>query len=642
MGNFEIEKEHVIVGTAGHIDHGKTSLVKALTGIDADTLPEEKSRGMTIELGFVFMEIPEYEKQIVFIDVPGHEKFVKTMAAGASNIDAALLVIAADEGISVQTREHFDILQLLGVETGLIALTKSDLVDAEMLSLVKEEVSNYVKGTFLEGAPIISVSSVTGVGVAEIKPVLMEIGRKVRKRRDTGFFRMPVDRVFTMHGFGTVIAGTILSGEVQVGDKVEIFSEGIIARVRGIQVHNQSRDKSNIGKRTALNLLDVKKEELRRGQCAARPGSLTPTQRLDTELRLLSNYGKDLKNRERIRLHVGTDEIIARLVLLGKGKILPGEQGFVQFVLESPTVALPGDRFVIRTFSPLMTIGGGKILDPTPLKHKRFDREVLEGLERLEGSFTDAVEQLFIKASFEPQGVLDIIRSVGGREHEIGEAVQELFGEGKLVKIGPEKEEKYIHRSSYASLAERLLDFLKNYFQNFPYRMFMPLSDLRSQFLKLSDSQTFLTILNDLVAKEIVLKKDAQLSLAAHELKLKPKEQQLSDRIERIFKSAEFAPPLEDEVCRELSLEEPFFKKMMRSLYDQEKLVRLNPKVTYHADSLKAAREVVLDHIQKKGSITIAELRDRLNLSRKYAQAVLEHFDQIGLTERKEDKHVLK
>ena len=642
MGNFEMEKEHMIVGTAGHIDHGKTSLVKALTGIDADTLPEEKSRGMTIELGFVFMEIPEYEKQIVFIDVPGHEKFVKTMAAGASNIDAALLVVAADEGISVQTREHFDILHLLGIETGLIALTKSDLVDAERLSLVKEEVSNFVKGTFLEDAPIIPISSVTGAGVDEIKSVLLEIGRKIRKRQDTGFFRMPVDRVFTMHGFGPVIAGTILSGEVQVGDKVEIFPDKIIARVRGVQVHNQSKEKSNIGKRTALNLLDVRKEELRRGQCAARPGSLTPTQRLDTELRLLSSYGKDLKNRERIRLHVGTDEIIARVVLLGNERMQSGEQGFVQFVLESPTVALPGDCFVIRTFSPLITIGGGKILDATPQKHKRFDREVLEGLERFEGSFTDIVEQLFIKASFEPQGVLDIVRSVGGREDEVREAIQKLSGEGKLIKIGPEKEEKHLHRSSYVSLAEKLVGVLTNYFQNFPYRLFMPLADLRSQFLKLSDSRTFLTILDDLLSKKIVLKKEAQLSLAEHELKLKPKEQQFSDRIERIFKSTEFAPPLEDDICRELELEEPFFKKIMRSLYDQEKLVRLNPKVTYHADSLKAAREIVVDHIQRRGGITIAELRDRLNLSRKYAQAVLEYFDQIGLTKRKEDKHVLK
>jgi selenocysteine-specific elongation factor len=642
MGNFEMEKEHVIVGTAGHIDHGKTSLVKALTGIDADTLPEEKSRGMTIELGFVFMKIPEYEKQIVFIDVPGHEKFVKTMAAGASNIDAALLVIAADEGISVQTREHFDILQLLGIETGLIALTKSDLVDTEMLSLVKEEISNFVKGTFLEGAPIIPVSSMTGAGVTKIKSELLEIGRKVRKRQDTGFFRMPVDRVFTMHGFGTVIAGTVLSSEVHVGDKVEIFPDKIIARVRGIQVHNQSREISNIGKRTALNLLDVRKEELRRGQCAARPGSLTPTQRLDTDLRLLSSYGKDLKNRERIRLHVGTDELIARVVLLGKVSMHPGEQDFVQFVLESPTVALPGDRFIIRTFSPLMTIGGGKILDATPQKHKRFDREVLEGLGRLEGNFTDIVEQLVIKASFEPQQVLDLVRSVGGREGEVREAVQKLAGEGKLVKIGLEKEEKYLHSNSFVGLYEKLVGLLTNYFQNFPYRMFMPLSDLRSQFLKLSDSQTFLTILDYLVAKKIVLKKDAQVSLAEHKLKLEPKEQQLSDRIEWIFKSTEFAPPLEDDVCRELGLEEPFFKKIMRSLYDQEKLVRLNPKVSYHVDSLKAAREIVLDQIQKKGSITIAELRDRLNLSRKYAQAVLEYFDQIGLTKRKEDRHELK
>ncbi|MCX6564016.1 MAG: selenocysteine-specific translation elongation factor [Candidatus Aminicenantes bacterium] len=283
------EKEHLIVGTAGHIDHGKSSLVKALTGIDPDTLPEEKERGLTIELGFVFMDVPEYEKQIVFIDVPGHEKFVRTMVAGASSIDVVLFIIAADEGISVQTREHFDILQLLRVKEGIIALTKSDLVDADQLEKLGGEVGAFVQGTFLEGAPVIPVSSLTGSGLAEIKAALMAAGRCVCRREDCGYFRLPVDRVFVMHGFGTVIAGTVLSGGIKTGDRIEILPERIETKVRGVQVHKEKRDASGLGKRTALNLHDVDKTLLRRGQCAVAPGLITPATRLDARLHLLNS-----------------------------------------------------------------------------------------------------------------------------------------------------------------------------------------------------------------------------------------------------------------------------------------------------------------------------------------------------------------
>jgi len=379
------EREHVIVGTAGHIDHGKSALVKALTGIDPDTLPEEKERGLTIELGFVFLDDPSYEKQIIFIDVPGHEKFVKTMVAGASNVNAALFVIAADEGISVQTREHFDILRLLQISVGMIALTKSDLVDQARLAELKEEVARFVAGTFLECAPVIPVSAVTGAGMAEVKKALLDIGRRVRERPDSGFFRLPIDRVFSIKGFGTVIAGTVLSGEVRVGDRIEIYPDKIPAKVRGIQVHKEQREKSIVGKRTALNLQDVDKDLLRRGQVAALPGLLTPSQRMDARLRLLAGSPVELKSRDRVRLHIGTDEVIGRVVLLEKDRLLPGESGLAYFNLESPAVALLGDRFIIRTFSPLLTIGGGEILDGTPPRHKRFNADAIEGLKRWEG-----------------------------------------------------------------------------------------------------------------------------------------------------------------------------------------------------------------------------------------------------------------
>ena len=402
MNELSVPDNHVIFGTAGHIDHGKTALVKALTGIDADTLSEEKRRGITIELGFVFMETPIADKQIVFIDVPGHEKLVKTMVAGASHIDAALLVIAADEGINVQTREHFEILQLLGIPKGLIALTKSDLVDEGRLKELEASVSHFLSGTFLEGAPLIPVSAISGEGIESLRSALLDIAQEVQARTDSGPFRMPVDRVFTMKGFGTVIAGTVLSGEVKEGDRVTIYPEGLVSRVRSVQVHHSKTDRSRIGKRTALNLPEIAKDKLYRGQTAAASDSLTPTNRLDGKLQLLKSYGKDLKNRERLRLHIGTAEIIGRLVIINRERLSPGETAFAQFVLESPTVALPQDRFVVRTFSPLVTIGGGIILDAQPQKHKRFSPETVQEMVLLDGSFEDAVEQAFMKSLFTP------------------------------------------------------------------------------------------------------------------------------------------------------------------------------------------------------------------------------------------------
>src|SRR4030043_1067394 len=437
------EKQHVIIGTAGHIDHGKSALVKALTGTDPDSLPEERARGLPIERGFVFLDIPGYEKQLVFIDVPGHEKLLKPMVAGASHINAALLVIAADEGVAVQTREHFDILKLLGIRRGLIALAKSDLVDRIRLDEVEREARNFVAGTFLESAPVIPVSALTGDGIDELKAALMAIGRQVELPEDSGIFRLPIDRVFTVHGFGTVIAGTVLSGEIRAGDRVEIFPDRIIAKGRGIPAHKEKREMSGIGNRTALNLQDIEKDLLRRGQCAAAPGSLSPPLRLDARLRLLRGAG-ELKMRDRIRLHIRTDELIARVVLLEAEKLTPGGSAPVQFVLESPGVALPGGGFILRGFSPVLTIGGGEILDPAPERHKRFEAAAIEGIRRFEGSLEAQVEQIFRKS---PHGTLtpgEAAILLGKRANVIQEVAGRMVGSGKVVRIPAEKDERFI------------------------------------------------------------------------------------------------------------------------------------------------------------------------------------------------------
>ncbi len=344
------------------MDHGKTALVKALTGVDADTLAEEKRRGITIELGFVFMDVPPGTPQVVFIDVPGHEKLVRTMVAGASSLQGAMLVIAADEGVQPQTQEHADILRLLGVTQGVVALTKCDLVDAARLAQVTAEVHRFVARTSLATAPIVPVSAVSGDGVEDLRRALCELAATLPPRSGSGAFRMPVDRVFTLHGFGTVIAGTVLAGVVRPGDRVTVYPDQLEGRVRTVQVHGQTVGASGVGQRTALNIPDIPKESLRRGQCAAAPGSLTPTTRLDVRLLLLPGHLPELKHRDRLRVHVGTEEVIASVVLLDRDRLSGGDEAPAQLLLESPTVAVNGDRFVVRTLSPVMTVGGGVIL----------------------------------------------------------------------------------------------------------------------------------------------------------------------------------------------------------------------------------------------------------------------------------------
>lgn len=641
--------EHVVVGTAGHIDHGKTALVKALTGMDCDTLAEEKKRGITIELGFAFFEDPRFEKLVIFIDVPGHEKLIKTMVAGASNLDAALMVVAADEGVNVQTLEHFDILQLLDIDTGIIALTKCDLVDAERLSVVRAEVESLVAGTSWESAPIIPVSAFEGTGIPELRTALVEAANRVRPRTDSGLFRMPIDRVFTMQGFGVVIAGTILGGEAKVGDKLEILPDGLVSRVRGIQIHAKSIPRAGLGTRTAINLQDVKKEQLRRGQMACAPGAMKSTQRMDAQLRVLKSCPDELKNRTRVRLHVGTDEVMARLVLLDRDRLEQGATALVQFVLESPTAALAKDRYVIRTFSSMETIGGGVIVDAHPAQHRRFDAGAVDALERRLGGMAEAVEEAFRKSGVTPLSVAEAAMAVGESEDDVWQVVDGLRAEGTLARVFPRsdgeardaKRETYVHGSVFADLTEKLLSAMREFYSNNPYRIYVPLADLQSRFAKLVGKPVYEALMGGLSDDGTLVVKRTRVALGDREIDWKPGESEIADRIERIYEEAAFAAPLEDEVMRKLGLPEAKFGSIMTALTEQGRLVRLGEKVTYHRKHLVAARKMVVDHISSKGSITAGELRDMLGLSRKYAISLLEYFDRAQLTRRLEDRRVL-
>jgi selenocysteine-specific elongation factor len=640
-------KDHVIFGTAGHIDHGKTALVKALTGIDADTLAEEKRRGITIELGFVFLDVPEVKRQVVFIDVPGHEKLVKTMVAGASNIDAALLVVAADEGVSLQTREHFDILQLRDIKKGIVALTKRDLVDSARLHQVTTEVKDLIRGTFLESAPIFPVSAITGDGIDDLRSFVMQLSSEVSERLNSGVFRMPLDRVFTMPGFGTVIAGTVLSGEIRVGDRIEVLPERLSSRVRGIHVHHQKVERSSLGVRTAVNLADIKKEDLYRGQCAVSPKTLFPTSRLDARLYLLKSAGKELKNRSRVRLHIGTVEILCRLSLLDKDKLMPGDSGFVQFLLESPTTALPGDRFVIRSFSPLITIGGGVVLDAYPRKHKRLEKNTILGLGKLEGDIICIIEQMYINSGFTPQSAREVAIKTGKKESTVLEAVGKLFNEGKLFQITSkekvlDKNIRHIHLHSRDRLGRIVIDKIGDFLARNPEKLKMPSSELRSRLAKIADFETFNAVLEHLLDGRRLLMDGSEIRIVGYGIELSSKEQKWAGHVKDEFKKAGYMPPLEEEARIKLGIREDDFRKVMSFLIEQGTLIRLSDKVTYHKDTIRKLKTVVLEYIHKNGSIKISDLRDELTFSRKYAQAILEYFDNTGVTKRMGDSHVIE
>jgi selenocysteine-specific elongation factor len=637
--------DHTIIGTAGHIDHGKTALIKALTGTDTDTLAEEKKRGITIELGFAFLDAPELAKQVIFIDVPGHEKLIKTMVAGASNIDAVLFVIAADEGIGVQTIEHLDILNLLGISDGIIALTKVDLVDDEHVRAVTEDIRSLVSDTFLAEAPIIPVSSVTRVGVAEVKSKLVETARKVKERADGGIFRMPIDRAFAMQGFGAVIAGTILSGKVNVGDKLEILPDGLMARVRGIQIRGESLQQSPIGTRTAVNLQDVKKEQLRRGQCACTPGMLKATTRVDTNFHLLKSYGEPLKNRTRIRLHVAADEVIGRVVLLDRDAMDPGQTAPVQFALESPTVTLPKDRFVIRTFSSVRTVGGGVILDAFATAHKKQDEDAIDALRVIPGSVSDAAEHAF-RRSRKPLGLTDAAAITGEGEDEIVEAMEDLLSTERIVRISTAdavdfRKDLFLHTEIYGDLADQLTSAIAAYYRQNPYRQYMPASGLQSEFLRLADRSIYDAILRDLGGCGLLSVKRTKVGLADRIIEWKPGEEDLARQIEALFERAGYSTPPDEEVIESLKANPRAYANVMTALLDQGQLVRIHERVTYHARIFQSALGVVRSHIREHGSITAAELRDKLDVTRKYAVAILEYLDGAQVTKRIGDKRVL-
>ncbi len=631
--------KHIVIGTAGHIDHGKTSLVKALTGVDTDRLKEEKERGITIELGFAELVLGEVRAGVV--DVPGHERFVKNMLAGVGGIDLVMLIVAADEGVMPQTREHLAICRLLGVKTGLVALTKTDMVEPEWVELVMDDIRDFVKGAFLEGRPVIPVSSRTGEGLENLKSALGEIAEAAPAKSEAGIFRIPVDRVFTMRGFGVVVTGTLFSGSVSLGERVEILPGGLRARVRGLQAHGESVKKSTAGLRTAVNLQGVERGEVFRGDIVGRPGELKPTYMLDVHLEHLPDAPRALKTRDRIRFHAGTVEVMGRISLIGRDALEPGERAFAQMRLEAPVVVLPRDRFVIRSYSPLITIGGGEILDVMPRKHRRLRSSSIRHLRSLHRA--DETERLLIllrAARLKGVALADLAGRLTLRRDDIKKAMRELSARGEL-KIIDETGFLAMAPAHFDAVQKGVLSFLRAYHAENPLRPGAPREEARGKAGDLHE-KVFDAALEGLSESGEVVEAGALLRLASHAVEIGEELKAVKTKLEAAFRSARFQPPSVEDAFHEAGGEGDANRNALQILIDEGVLLRLKDGIIYHRRALTEAESLLRERLSRGGEITAAEFRDVLGITRKHAIPLLEYFDTARVTLRVGDKRVLR
>ena len=633
--------KHVVVGTAGHIDHGKTSLVKALTGIDTDRLKEEKERGITIELGFAHLTLPS-GLTVGIVDVPGHERFIKNMLAGVGGIDLVMLVIAADEGVMPQTREHLAICQLLRVKDGLVALTKRDLAEPEWLELVREDVAAVLKGTFLEGKPIVPVSAKTGEGLDQLVRELDRLAEVVAPRRTDTTFRLPIDRVFTIKGFGTVVTGTLTSGCVALDDRVEIYPRGRQANVRGIQVHGQPVTEALAGQRTAINLQGVEREAIERGDLLSHPGVLRPTFMVDATLDLLPDAPRPLKSRDRVRFHLGTTEVMARVVLLDReGELPPGGSSLVQFRLEGSVVALPRDRYVIRSYSPIVTIGGGDLLDVAPAKAKRFHRDLLARLRTLEtGTPAQVLEAHLRRAGREGARVADLRARTPFTLSEIKALLGEL-GRARVVMAIDREGDVHLHCEVAEGLRRQCQALLSAYHTQNPLKAGMSREELRTRLHDLPE-RVFVFLLNDLQTAGVVAAEKDKVWLASHAVRPSEAQQGLLQKIEAEFRAAGGSPPSPEEVFRKFGLDEKADRKLLQLLLDEKKLVRVKDGLLFHAEPLRMAQERLVAFLREKKAVTPGDFKGLVGVTRKYAIPLLEYFDGQRVTIRQGEQRVLR
>ncbi len=632
--------KHIIVGTAGHIDHGKTSLVKALTGIDSDRLKEEKERGISIELGFAELALSD-DLQLGIVDVPGHERFVKTMLAGVGGIDLVVLVIGADEGVMPQTREHLHICELLQVKRGVVALTKVDLVEPDWLEMVRADLKGFLAGTFLEGAPVVAVSAVTGQGLPQLRAVLREAAETIEPKRHDGIFRLPIDRVFTIKGFGTVVTGTLWSGTVRVGDEVVVLPAELRSRVRRLQVHGQTVEQAWAGQRIAVNVPGIEVDQLNRGDLLAFPDTLKPTITIDVSLGLLKDAPRTLRNRARVRFHLGTSEILARVVLLDREELNPGDETFAHVRLEAMTGALAGDRYVIRTYSPALTIGGGSILDPNPPVRRRAKAPLLEHLKVLQtGTSGQQIERLLLQAGPVPI-MLDALRtSASLDETTLQQELARLIETGAAVALGAKGDLGYIHRSSYDRLTAEILSRLEEFHKQEPLKDGLPKEELRSK-LRQVGPVLFARLLQGLAETQRIVIDREKVRLVHHRPTLSAPEQAVKERLVAIYQKAGFQPPGLESALTEAGADSKTGITIFRRLADEGTVIKIKDNLYLHRDHYNRAKEMLLNQLKAQPAITVQQFKELLGVSRKFAIPFLEHFDSMKLTRRRDDERVL-
>lgn len=632
---------HIIMGTAGHIDHGKSSLVRSLTGIDPDRLKEEKERGLTIDLGFAPFTLPD-GREIGIIDVPGHEKFVKNMVAGATSIDLVLLVIAADDGVMPQTREHLEIMQHLNIQRGIVVLTKIDMVEPEMREMAVEDIRELVKGTFLRDAPIVPVSNVTGEGMEALKKTISDYLERITPHSADGVFRMPIQRVFSSHGYGTVITGVPISGTVRIGDSVEILPGGKIGRVKKIEAYGKDVEQAQAGHSSALNVKDIDYKDVLRGQVAAQPGYFQPARFFEAKFCYGANMDKPLAYLTPIRFHTGTLEEVGKLAILGKDRWEPGEEGYVQIRLDNQVMALPGDHFVIRLASPTVTIGGGTIVGSGDRKLKRFRSEVIQNLEQKAqslGNIAGKVELAIKAGGLTPIKQEEVIKLSQREAAEVKKIIGELLTTGSVLSLGGQPP-RYLHAANMDMAELRIREKVENFFTQHPYRLYVPRIKMQNE-IQL-DSSVWEMAWNNLVSKGILCLHQDCFALPGREVEFSQAQKQLLSLIGECFSKNLFTPPAVDELPQIVHKNAKEIEPLVEFLENSGTLVCVTKGVLFHKDGIAKARDLIVATIQGKGELVSSDFRDLVQTSRKYAIPLLEYFDQTGLTTRQGNSRVLK
>lgn len=633
--------KHLILGTAGHVDHGKTALVKSLTGVDTDRLEEEKRRGITIVLGFAELALAD-GTQIGIVDVPGHERFINNMLSGIGGIDLVMLVVAADEGIMPQTREHFDICRLLSVPRGLTVITKTDLVDDEWLQLVIHDVEELTAGTFLENGGIYPVSARTGRGIPELLKGLEQTCQGIQERESGGIFRLPVDRVFTIKGFGTVVTGTLISGRVTNGETVEILPVGISAKVRGVQVHSRTVEEATAGQRTALNLQGIEKERIERGHTLTVPGLITPTFMIDARITLLPDVEKALENRGLVRCYIGAARGLAVVILLDRDKLAPGEECYAQIRLREAIVAMGGDHFILRSISRNRTIGGGMVLDPLPMKHKASEKGLIPSLKVLQNGRDEAKAEVFLHhAGFRGMDLSGFRCRLPLAEGASRRILQRLREKGRAVTVSPETLH-LLHADYYERIKQKLLQVLAEFHEAKPLEPGIPKAELFSRTARIINERIFQTLLERLQSEGTVRVQENRVRLTEHKVSLNAEEEEAAAKIEDLYLRSGLKPPYSRALPQELGLKSALVSDLMRHLVETGKLVHIQGDLFINGEALRKARENVRAFLEKKGEISVSEMRDLLGITRKYMIPLLEYFDGIGFTARKGDNRVLR